>query len=349
MPEQGSLILNVGLNQMIAIVDYNLTGDWEDQVFPRRVALGAVVISSDAVIGGRFTASQQLANGEVTASLRTSAAQVNVSIVVSPDQNELVVRVQANRLHQLKVTTTVVPLPKQLCRRTPGGGGAPITNCHALDGMVKAGAVNGTAWAQRQPLGSSSPQPVSAAIAASIASSNRSKAHTDIDQGTRLSDHAAVVTATFTESADAGALSLTVNAAIVTNLDLCKTATGCNDPMPMAVSRSVHLKDESNLTAVEEASASFWETLWGASSVSIPGESWLEWLYYGQTYLIASATRAGKAPPGLYGPWVHVDSPYCEGDLTINYNFEATYWALYSTNRIELTWAHYNPFIDFMP
>jgi hypothetical protein len=355
-PELGSLVLNIGLNQMIAIVDYDLTGDWEDQVFPRRVALGAVVLSSDAVIGGKFTASQELANGEVTASLSASAAQLNVTVVLSPDRNEVIVRVQANRLPQLKVMTTVVPLPKQLCRRTPGGGGAPVTNCHALDGTVKAGAADGTVWAQRQPLGISSPQPVSAAIAASIASSgHRSKAHTDIDEGTRLSDHAAVVTATFTEPAVAGALSLTVNAAIVTNLDLCRrlraaqTAAGCTDPMPTAVLRSVHLKDESNVTAVEEASASFWDTLWGSSSVSIPGEPWLERLYFGQTYLIASATRAGKAPPGLYGPWVHVDSPYCEGDLTINYNFEATYWSLYSTNRIELTWAQYDPFIDFMP
>ena len=186
-------------------------------------------------------------------------------------------------------------------------------------------------------------QPVSAAIAASIVSSNRSKARTEIDRGARRSDHAAVVTATLTELADAGALSLMVNVVVVTNLDLCKTASGCADPMPTAVSRSVHLKDASNLdlSAVEKANKNWWKTLWSSSSVSIPGEPWLEQLYYGQTYLIASATRAGKTPPGLYGPWVHTDSPYCEGDLTINYNYEATFFSLYSNNRIELTWAHY--------
>ena len=120
---------------------------------------------------------------------------------------------------------------------------------------------------------------------------------------------------------------------------------GCADPMPTAVSRSVHLKDASNLdlSAVEKANKNWWKTLWSSSSVSIPGEPWLEQLYYGQTYLIASATRAGKTPPGLYGPWVHTDSPYCEGDLTINYNYEATFFSLYSNNRIELTWAHYEP------
>lgn len=354
VPENGSLVLYIGLNQMLAIVDHDDTGSFADTVFPRRVALGAVVISSDSVIGGNFTASQELVNGEVRASLsvvanHSSTSQLNLTIVLSPDENVVAVRVQANGLHEVKVTATVLPLPPQLCRKTPGSGGAPVTRCHALDGVVSAGAADGTVWAQRQPLGLSSSQPVSAAIAASIVSSNRSEAHCDINHGTRLSDHAAVVTATLTEPADAGSLSLTINAAIVTNLDLCKTATGCADPRPKAVSRSAQLKDVANLSAVVAANNNWWERLWGSSSVSIPGEPWLERLYYGQTYLIASATRAGKAPPGLFGPWVNTDSPYCEGDLTINYNFEATFWALYSNNRIELTWAYYEPFLDFVP
>ena len=61
----------------------------------------------------------------------------------------------------------------------------------------------------------------------------------------------------------------------------------------------------------------------------------LERFYYGTSYMIGSASRKGKMAAGLWGPWVHCDTPGWEGDFTIDYNHFANHWGLYANNRID--------------
>lgn len=67
--------------------------------------------------------------------------------------------------------------------------------------------------------------------------------------------------------------------------------------------------------------------------VSLPAEPKLEQIFYGQMYMIASASREDARMPmaaGLWGPWVHVDSMYCSGcDFTMDYNYMANFWGMY--------------------
>ena len=130
--------------------------------------------------------------------------------------------------------------------------------------------------------------------------------------------------------------------AIVSDWDLCGTLmkpdTICNqDPLLTALSRAASAAANGTGTIVA-ANKRFWSgamqtsyyamyfhtrsfsnencganvlrtDLWNTTWISLPDDPVLERFYYGQTYMIASAARRGKMPPGLYGPWIHSDVP----------------------------------------
>ena len=82
--------------------------------------------------------------------------------------------------------------------------------------------------------------------------------------------------------------------------------------------------------AVAAANKRWWEVFWNTTFVEIPADPTLEQFYYAHSYLIGSASRAGKVAAGLWGPWVHGDSPEWAGDFTLDYNHEANHWGLYA-------------------
>ena len=70
--------------------------------------------------------------------------------------------------------------------------------------------------------------------------------------------------------------------------------------------------------------------------------------YYSSQYVIASASRAGKVAPGLYGNWVTTDHPAWNGDYTLNYNHETPFLALYASNHLEVAGSFEQPVLDIM-
>jgi hypothetical protein len=82
-----------------------------------------------------------------------------------------------------------------------------------------------------------------------------------------------------------------------------------------------------------------WNTFWNASTVSFPDAPETEDFWFGAQYILNSAIpHAGQeqTPPGLYGPWGTMDNPGWHGDYTIDYNYEATFAGLMSSNHPEL-------------
>ena len=51
---------------------------------------------------------------------------------------------------------------------------------------------------------------------------------------------------------------------------------------------------------------------------------------------MASCSRNRQFPPSLFGNWITVNRPSWAGDIHLNYNHQAPFWALYSSNRVEL-------------
>jgi len=91
----------------------------------------------------------------------------------------------------------------------------------------------------------------------------------------------------------------------------------------------------------------WWRQFWSRSNVQI-GDPFLEKYYYASQYLFASATRAGKFAPGLWGSFVTRDSTAWGGDYHLNYNYQAPYWASYSSNHIDLADNFDQPLLDYM-
>jgi alpha-L-fucosidase 2 len=91
----------------------------------------------------------------------------------------------------------------------------------------------------------------------------------------------------------------------------------------------------------------WWRTFWERSTVQV-NDAVIEKYYYTSQYLLACASRSGKFAPGIWGPFITKDSSAWSGDYHLNYNYQAPYWAAYSSNQIGLTDNYDQPLLDYM-
>lgn len=91
----------------------------------------------------------------------------------------------------------------------------------------------------------------------------------------------------------------------------------------------------------------WWQQFWSRSSIRI-GDPYLEQYYFASQYLFACSSRGNKFAPGIWGPFITKDSAAWGGDYHLNYNYQAPYWAAYSSNYIELTDNYDQPLLDYM-
>lgn len=99
---------------------------------------------------------------------------------------------------------------------------------------------------------------------------------------------------------------------------------------------------------LREKHRKWWEEYWTRSIVET-GNDVLDGFYYASLYIIASATRAGKVPPGLFGPWITTDRSKWTGSYTINYNYQSPFFCLYTSNRQDLAASYIEPLLDIIP
>lgn len=79
----------------------------------------------------------------------------------------------------------------------------------------------------------------------------------------------------------------------------------------------------------------WWKRYWLKSYVRVYDDV-LEKYYYGSLYMMACASRPGKLPPGIWASWVTNDFTSWGGRYFLNYNFEAPFYGVFSSNRPEL-------------
>ena len=92
----------------------------------------------------------------------------------------------------------------------------------------------------------------------------------------------------------------------------------------------------------------WWASFWAESFVEIE-DKLLEKYYYASNYIMACCSRNVNFPPGLYGNWITMNRTAWSGDIHLNYNHEAPFWALYSSNHIGLTDCYDAPLIEHLP
>lgn len=104
----------------------------------------------------------------------------------------------------------------------------------------------------------------------------------------------------------------------------------------------------SNMKRLIREHRDWWANFWAESYVDIEDEL-LEKYYYASNYIMACCSRNENFPPGLYGNWITMDRTAWSGDIHLNYNHEAPFWALYSSNHIRLTECYDTPLLEHLP
>ena len=114
-----------------------------------------------------------------------------------------------------------------------------------------------------------------------------------------------------------------------------------------AAIRDAETMSTAKIASMRKAHLQWWSDLWKRSSIQI-GDSMLEKYYYTSQYFFACSSRPGKFAPGIWGPFITRDSAAWGGDYHLNYNYQAPYWAAYSSNYIDLTDNYDQPLLDYM-
>jgi len=118
------------------------------------------------------------------------------------------------------------------------------------------------------------------------------------------------------------------------------------EPLEYVLSRIKKLNKNSVATIMKQHNK-WWNEYWNKSSVTID-DSMLTKAYYQGLYTMAACSRDTKFPPGIFG-WATTETPAWNGDYHLNYNFQAPFYSLYSSNRLEQAIPHDAPLLDFIP
>ncbi|MEI6655279.1 MAG: hypothetical protein WCP45_10955 [Verrucomicrobiota bacterium] len=117
---------------------------------------------------------------------------------------------------------------------------------------------------------------------------------------------------------------------------------------PLAAARMLALDlNADKLKALEEQHRQWWRAFWARSLVEI-GDPVLEQRYYLSNYVMGSGSRDPEFPQGLFGLWTTDDDPRWAGDYHLNYNYQAQFYGLYSSNHIEQADTFEAPVLAFM-
>ncbi|MSU31138.1 MAG: hypothetical protein EXS25_00465 [Pedosphaera sp.] len=133
---------------------------------------------------------------------------------------------------------------------------------------------------------------------------------------------------------------VTIVAAIVTNEE-SKTPTE-------EARRRISELTPQRIEVLRRSHREWWRHFWSQSFVEI-GDPLIERFYYGSQYLMASCSRNPRFPPSLFGNWITTDGPAWQADYHLNYNHQAPWWGVFSSNHPELADPYDAPILDYLP
>jgi alpha-L-fucosidase 2 len=124
-----------------------------------------------------------------------------------------------------------------------------------------------------------------------------------------------------------------------------------NHDTPDHRARAVALVQKLNAAALADARArhlDWWSALWRKCATIDIGDEYLEDRYYGSHYILASCCGNRNFAPGLFA-WITNDWPGWGSDYHANYNFEAAWWGVLTSNLVELADPYDQPVLDYLP
>ncbi|MFJ5683921.1 glycosyl hydrolase family 95 catalytic domain-containing protein [Streptomyces sp. NPDC093099] len=141
----------------------------------------------------------------------------------------------------------------------------------------------------------------------------------------------------------------TVPAGGTVTLVTAVTGGGRNPAAPHddAVAR-VRAENAGSIGTLDSQRVAWWKNFWMRSAVSL-NDAALERYYYPAQYFIGASSRAGRTAPGIFGIWTTTDDPMWDGDLHLNYNAQAPFYGVYSSNRPDLALPFHEAILSYVP
>jgi hypothetical protein len=115
-----------------------------------------------------------------------------------------------------------------------------------------------------------------------------------------------------------------------------------------ATQQLLQRSDDASLSALDQARQAWWRQFWSKSFVEISQKD-VQSAWYGSLYDLACCSRADCAPPGLWGNFITEMVIGWQGDYTLDYNHEATFWGAMAANHLELTDNYVTPMLQNLP
>lgn len=103
-----------------------------------------------------------------------------------------------------------------------------------------------------------------------------------------------------------------------------------------------------DLAAMWSSHLAWWDGFWNKSAIELVSSPATEFFWYMSQYLLGSSS-GGDAAPGIFGPFVVDDEVSWMGDLTLNYNAEATYYGAAAANHLEVFLPYFQSILDYLP
>ena len=113
------------------------------------------------------------------------------------------------------------------------------------------------------------------------------------------------------------------------------------------VSRGIDMVVHSDYDRDKKRTEQKWKAFFSASQISIPDKE-IEKYYNSSLYHLACCMGNKKFPPGLFGNFVTDDFFPWAGDYHLNYNYEAPYYCIFSSNHPELFDGYMTPVNDML-
>jgi fibronectin type 3 domain-containing protein len=106
--------------------------------------------------------------------------------------------------------------------------------------------------------------------------------------------------------------------------------------------------DSSTLISLLQEHDQWWSNFWTKSFVQIP-DKLVQDEWYASLYLLACCSKSNCPPPGLWGNFISSTGMSWEGDYTLDYNYQATFWAALACNHNELADNYDGLLLDHIP
>lgn len=112
---------------------------------------------------------------------------------------------------------------------------------------------------------------------------------------------------------------------------------------------AAHLRsfDAETYQQEKQAHALWWQNFYSKSQFETD-DAQLELNWYACQYHLAICARNKSFPPGIYGNFITAEQVNWHGDYHLNYNYEAPFYAAFSSNHPELTDGYAAPLEAFM-